>query len=133
MTDINSILGTYRNIAVVGLSDKRSRPSNQVALYMQREGYTIIPVNPRLDTVLGEKCYPDLSTAAKEHTIEIVDIFRRSEHVLPVVKEAIRVGAKVIWMQLGVVDAEAGRIATEAGLQVLMDRCIKIEHLRLQA
>jgi uncharacterized protein len=114
---------------VVGLSSKRFRPSYGVAEYMQRSGYRIVPVNPEESEVLGEKCYPDLDSVPE--AIDIVDIFRRSEFVPEIVEAAIRKGAKAIWMQEGVRHEEAARRAAEAGLDVVMDRCILKDHRRL--
>ena len=129
MKQISEILRVGRTIAVVGLSAKRYRPSYGVAEYMQRAGYRIIPVNPNVDEVLGEKSYPDIDSVPEP--IDIVDIFRRSESVPEIVDAAIRKGAKVIWMQEGVVHEEAARRAKEAGLAVVMDRCILKDHRRL--
>ena len=129
MNQISDILHTARTIAVVGLSGKRFRPSYGVTEYMQRAGYKIIPVNPYETQILGESCYPDLDSVPGE--IDIVDIFRRSEFVPDIVEAAIRKGAKAIWMQEGVAHEAAARRATEAGLLVLMDRCILKDHRRL--
>jgi predicted CoA-binding protein len=129
MRQISAILGVGRTIAVVGLSAKRYRPSYGVAEYMQRAGYRIIPVNPHETEVLGEKCYPDVESVPEP--IDIVDIFRRPEYVPEIVEAAIRKGAKAIWMQEGVVHEEAARRAREAGLEVVMDRCILKDHRRL--
>jgi predicted CoA-binding protein len=123
------ILQSARTIAVVGLSGKRYRPSYGVAEYLKRAGYRVIPVNPEETEVLGEKSYPDLDSIPGE--IDVVDIFRRSEFVPEVVEAAIRKGAKVIWMQEGVVNEEAARRARDAGLTVVMDRCILKDHQRL--
>jgi uncharacterized protein len=123
------ILQSARTVAVVGLSGKRYRPSYGVAEYLKREGYRVIPVNPGETEVLGEKCYPDLDSVPGE--IDVVDIFRRSEFVPEIVEGAIRKGAKVIWMQEGVIHEEAARRAREAGLTVVMDRCILKDHRRL--
>src|SRR6202165_4372952 len=128
MTSIPDLLRASRVIAVVGLSSKRFRPSYGVAEYMQREGYRIIPVNPNEAEVLGEKAYSRLEDIP-EH-VDIVDIFRRSEFVAPLVEEAIRRGASAVWMQEGVVDEEAAEKARAAGLAVVMDRCILKEHSR---
>ena len=129
MSQITDILRNARTIAVVGLSGKRFRPSYGVAEYMQRSGYRIIPVNPQEHEVLGEACYPDLDSVPDE--IDIVDIFRRSEFVPEIVDAAIRKGAKVIWMQEGVIHEDAARRAMAAGLAVVMDRCILKDHRRL--
>ena len=113
-------------IAVVGLSQKTNRPSHIVALYMQQAGYEIIPVNPGLDEILGEKCYPDLQSIPV--SVDVVNIFRRSDQVRPFVEDAIAIKAKVVWMQEGIVNEEAAEMAEQAGLTVIMDRCIKIDH-----
>ena len=123
---IAEMLKSARTIAVVGLSSKRYRPSYGVAAYMQSAGYRIIPVNPNETEVLGEKCYARLEDIPEK--IDIVDIFRRSELVPEVVESAIRIGAKTVWMQEGVVHEEAARRAREAGLEVVMDLCILKEH-----
>jgi predicted CoA-binding protein len=129
MKQISEILDAARTIAVVGLSAKRYRPSHGVAEYMKRAGYRIIPVNPLESEVLGEKCYPDLDSVPEP--IDIVDIFRRSEFVPEIVEAAIRKGAKVVWMQEGVIHEDAARRAEAAGLKVVMDRCILKDHRRL--
>jgi predicted CoA-binding protein len=129
MRRVAEILQQSRTIAVVGLSAKRFRPSYGVAEYMQRSGYRIIPVNPEESEVLGEKSYPDLDSVPE--AIDIVDIFRRSEFVPEIVEAAIRKGAKAVWMQEGVIHEEAARRAAEAGLDVVMDRCILKDHRRL--
>ena len=129
MTDISELLQKSRTIAVVGISNKRYRPSHSVSEYMQRAGYRIIPVNPEETEVLGEKCYPDLDSIP-EH-VDIVDIFRRPEFVPEIVEAAIRIGARAVWMQEGVIHKEAARRAEEAGLSVVMDRCILKEHRSL--
>jgi hypothetical protein len=131
MKPIADILANSHTIAVVGLSERRFRPSYGVAEYMQRAGYRIIPVNPTVTEVLGEKSYPSLD--AVPGPVDIVDIFRRSEHVPEIVEAAIRKGAKTIWMQEGVVHEEAARRAESAGLTVVMDRCILKDHRRLAA
>jgi predicted CoA-binding protein len=123
------ILQSARTVAVVGLSGKRYRPSYGVAEYLKREGYRVIPVNPGETEVLGEKSYPDLDSVPGE--IDVVDIFRRPEFVPEIVEAAIRKGAKVVWMQEGVVHEEAAERAREAGLTVVMDRCILKDHRRL--
>jgi uncharacterized protein len=127
--EIRQLLETSKTIAVVGLSDKPDRESYRVAEYLQGQGYRIIPVNPTVDEVLGEKSYPSVS--AIPEPVDIVDVFRRPDAVGPVVEDAIAAGAKAVWMQLGIVNEEAAEAAEAAGLQVVMDRCIKIEHARL--
>ena len=129
MSNIASVLRSARTIAVVGLSSKRYRPSHGVAEYMQSTGYRIIPVNPFETEVLGEQAYPELDRVPG--TVDIVDIFRRSEFVPEIVEAAIRIGARAIWMQEGVVHEEAAAKARAAGLEVVMDRCILKEHRRL--
>ena len=116
-------------MAVVGLSPNPSRPSHRVAVYLQANGYRIVPVNPNATEVLGERCYPNL--AAIPHSVELVDIFRRSEDVAVVVDEAIQVGAAAVWMQLGIVNEASATLAEDAGLDVVMDRCTAIEHRNL--
>jgi hypothetical protein len=129
MSNIASVLRSARTVAVVGLSGKRYRPSYGVAEYMQSSGYRIIPVNPFETEVLGEKAYPALDRVPG--TVDIVDIFRRPEFVPEIVEAAIRIGARAIWMQEGVVHEEAAAKARAAGLEVVMDRCILKEHRRL--
>jgi predicted CoA-binding protein len=129
MNQISEILHTCRVIAVVGLSAKRFRPSYGVAEYLQRAGYKIIPVNPMETEVLGERAYPDLDSIPGP--VDMVDIFRRSEFVPEIVEAAIRKGAKAVWMQEGVVHEAAAERAEEAGLAVVMDRCILKDHRRL--
>jgi len=123
--DIAAILDMKR-IAVVGLSEQPERPSYDVARYLQTRGYTIIPVNPNATEVLGEKAYPDLASLPEPP--EVVDIFRRSEFVSDIVDQAIEVGAKAVWMQFDVIDSQAALRARKAGLLVVMDRCMKVEH-----
>jgi predicted CoA-binding protein len=127
---IHDLLKMARTIAVVGLSNKSWRPSYDVAAYLRSAGYTIVPVNPEVDHVLGLKAYPDLGAAAREHPIEIVDVFRKPEFVPEIVEQAIGIHARALWLQLGVVHREAARRAHAAGLIVVMDRCIKVEHQR---
>ena len=129
MANIEKILNTYRTIAVVGLSPKPDRASHRVSAYMKSEGYRIVPVRPGIDEVLGEKAYATLRDIP--FPVEIVDVFRRSEHTPPIAEEAAAIGAKVLWLQEGVESAEAERIATEAGMDVIMDRCILKEHRRI--
>lgn len=126
---IEGLLRSARTIAVVGLSNKRWRPSYGVSEYMQRAGYRIIPVNPALSEVLGEKCYPDVE--AVPDRIDIVNVFRRSEFVPGIVEAAIRAGAGAVWMQEGVVHEAAAARAREAGLTVIMDKCLLKEHRKL--
>ncbi len=123
------ILKNSRTVAVVGLSANPERPSNIVATYLQGKGYKIIPVNPGQKMILGEVCYPDL--AAVPEKVDVVDIFRRPEDVPPIVKEAIKIGAKAVWMQEGVVNEAAAAEAEKAGLKVVMDKCMRKEHLKL--
>lgn len=127
---IEELLRTARTIAVVGLSSKKFRPSYGVSEYMKRAGYRIIPVNPNETEVLGEKAFASLSDIPEK--IDIVDIFRRSESVPEIVQEAIRVGARAVWMQEGVIHEEAARGARDAGLIVIMDRCILKDHRRMR-
>jgi len=126
---IRRILRQARTIAVVGLSSKPTRPSHGVARYLQAEGYRIIPVNPNEAHVLGERAYARLSEVPER--IDVVTIFRRSDAVLLIVEEAIRIGAWAVWMQEGVVNEEAARRAQEAGLLVIMNRCMLKEHRKL--
>ncbi|MBI5755777.1 MAG: CoA-binding protein [Nitrospirae bacterium] len=130
MNEIEKIIKEARSIAVVGLSNKLGRPSLTVASYLRGQGYRIIPVNPTLNDVYGEKCYPDLGSIPEK--VDVVDIFRKPEDALPVVEEAIRIGAKAIWMQEGIVNEAAARKAEEAGLLVVMDKCMLKEHARLK-
>ncbi|MGP8244068.1 MAG: CoA-binding protein [Bryobacteraceae bacterium] len=129
MSGFADSLRAAKTIAVVGLSGRRYRPSHGVAEYLQRAGYRVIPVNPCETEVLGEKSYPDLASVPV--AVDIVDIFRRSEYVPEIVAEAIRIEAKMVWMQEGVIHEEAARSALAAGLKVVMDRCILKEHRRL--
>ena len=126
---LRRILKHNHVIAVVGLSANWWRPSYFVAKYLRDHGYRVIPVNPAYQEVLGEKCYPGLKDVPEK--IDIVDCFRKSEEILPLAQDAIAIGAKCLWMQLGIVNAEAAALAAGAGLDVVMDRCIKIEHGRL--
>jgi predicted CoA-binding protein len=126
---IPELLQTARTIAVVGLSSRRTRPSHGVSEYLQSAGYHIVPVNPHETQVLGEKAYPDLDSIPTR--VDIVDIFRRPEYVPEVVDAAIRLGAKAIWMQEGIVHEEAAAKARAAGLTVVMDRCILKEHRKM--
>ncbi len=129
--EIKEILSTYKTVAVVGISPKEDRPSYRVASYLKSKGYRIIPVRPEGDMIIGEKVYHSLQEIPKEIEVDIVDIFRKSEDVPPIVEEAIQRRAKVVWMQEGIVNVEAAAKAERAGLKVIMDRCIKKEHQRL--
>ena len=129
-SEIFEILNKYKSIAIVGLSNSPMRPSNQVAVYLINAGHKIYPVNPNHKKILGLTCYPDLKSIPVN--IDIVNIFRRPEYVFPIVEQAIEIGAKAIWMQLGVINHEADLKAKSHGLKTVMDRCIKIEHKRLQ-
>ena len=133
MYDRLQLLQQYRHVAIVGVSADPYRPSHFVAIYLQAEGYDIIPINPRYtgQTLLGKRVYATL-TEAKEagEQIEVVDVFRRAENVPPIAEEAIAVGAKVLWLQMGIRNDAAARKAQEAGLTVVQDRCMKIEHAR---
>jgi predicted CoA-binding protein len=122
------ILDTCKVVAIVGLSADPDRPSNHVGSYLKEKGYKIIPVNPNEKEILGEVCYPDLESVPE--VIEVVDIFRRPESALSVIEDAIRIGAKAVWMQEGVINKEAADKAEKAGLKVVMDRCMRKEHMR---
>jgi uncharacterized protein len=131
MTDdeIRSILQTAKTVAVVGISDSPERPSFGVAGFLQKHGYKIVPVNPTLDQVFGERSVAGLRDI--QGPVDVVDIFRRPDAVPPIVEDAITIGAKVVWMQEGVVNEDAAERARSAGLQVVMDRCMKKEYVRL--
>ena len=129
--EIKKILSDSKSVAVVGISPKEDRPSYIVASYLKSKGYRIIPVRPDGEEILGEKVYHRLSEIPQGIGVDVVDIFRRSEDVPPIVEEAILRRAKVVWMQEGVIHQEAGEKAEKAGLKVVMDRCIKKEHQRL--
>lgn len=124
--DMDQIMRNSRTIAVVGLSPKAARPSHQVAVYLLAAGYEVIPVNPGHEQILGLRSYPDL--AAIPGPVDIVDIFRNPKEVPAIVDSAIAIGAKVVWMQLGIVHEQAAAKARAAGLTVIMDRCLKIDH-----
>ena len=129
---IRAALESAATIAVVGCSPNPLRPSNEIARYLKEEaGYRIVPVNPHFSEVLGERCYPSLSAVPSDVRIDIVDVFRRSEHVAPLADEAIARGVPFFFMQLGIEDAAAARRLEEAGAGVAMNRCIFIEHRRL--
>ena len=132
MSDIETlrrILGTCRVIAVVGLSADWFRPSYFAASYMQSHGYRVIPVNPRYETILGQRCYPSLADIPEP--VDMVDGFRKADDVPPIAEEAVRIGARVLWQQLGVRNLEADALVRSHGLESVMDRCVKIEHARL--
>ena len=126
--DIAKLLRETKTIAVVGLSSNPSRPSYRVASYLQEQGYRIVPVNPNCRAVLGEAAFPSLLQVPKGIRIDLVNIFRRSDAVLPIVEETIQLGAQGIWMQEGVIHSVAAQLAEKAGLWVIMDRCLMIEH-----
>lgn len=126
---LRRLLTESRTIAVVGLSPDPARPSHGVARYLQRQGYRIIPVNPYCSVVLGERCYASLMDIPE--TVDIVDVFRRPEYVPAIAEQAIASGARALWLQLGVVHTEAAQRAQAAGLTVVMDRCLLVEHARL--
>jgi len=133
MYDRLQILQQYRHVAIVGISADQYRPSHFVAIYLQAEGYDIIPINPRYagQTILGKRVYATLAEAqAAGEQIEVVDVFRRAEDVPPIADDAIAIGARVLWLQLGIRNDEAARRAQEAGLTVVQNRCMKIEHAR---
>jgi uncharacterized protein len=132
MTDIDTlrrILATGRTVAIVGLSADWFRPSYFAAKYLQQHGYRIVPVNPKYPEILGEKSYPSLQDIP--FPVDVVDVFRKADDVPPFARAAVEIGAKVLWQQLGVANLDADRIAREAGLDSVMDRCMKIEHARL--
>ncbi len=132
MSDIETlrrILATNKVVAVVGLSADWYRPSYFAAKYMQEHGYRIIPVNPRYAEILGEKCYASLADIPEK--VDVVDVFRRTADVMPIAEQAVAIGAKVLWQQIGVLNEEADRYARDHGLDSVMDRCVKIEHARL--
>jgi predicted CoA-binding protein len=136
ISELRRILGNCKTIAVVGLSPQWHRPSFFAAKYMQSHGYRIVPVNPSATEILGERAYPSVTAAAQAlasqgRRIDLVDCFRRSEEIPPIADEAIAIGAKCMWLQIGVVNETAAAKARAAGLDVVMDRCVKIEHARL--
>jgi predicted CoA-binding protein len=131
MSTEQEILDSCRVVAIVGASSNIGRASNHVGSYLKRRGYKIVPVNPAEKMVLGEVCYPDLASVPDK--VDVVDIFRRSEEVVPIINDAIKIGAKAVWMQEGVVNEEAALKARDAGLKVVMDRCMLKEHIRLHS
>ena len=125
-----NILKTSRTVAVVGLSPDEERPSFRVASYLKGQGYKVIPVNPRFAQILEETCYPDLTSIPEE--VDVIDVFRRADEIPDIVEQAIRIGAKVVWMQEGVVNELAAARARGAGLMVVMDKCMRKEHLKMR-
>lgn len=130
--ELRALLGQVHTIAVVGLSSKPNRPSLSVAGYLQDHGYRIVPVNPRETEVLGETAYPTLRDIPKDIPIDVVDVFRRAEETPEVARDAVAIGAKVLWLQADIVNEEAYRIASEAGLDVIMGVCIRTTRQRLE-
>ncbi|MES2949741.1 MAG: CoA-binding protein [Pseudomonadota bacterium] len=128
--DMAYILEHCRTVAVVGLSPKPHRDSYAVSRYMQAQGWRIVPINPNADQILGETAYPSLTEAARQQRIELVNVFRNSADVPPVVDEAIAIGAQAVWLQMGVVHGVAALKARAAGLRVVQDRCLMVEHRR---
>jgi len=129
MNVVQDILKNSKTVAIVGLSPKEGRPSLMVGIYLKEHGYKIIPVNPSVSEVLGEKSCPDLLSISEK--VDVVDVFRKSEDVIPIVEDAVKIGAKVVWMQLGIRNAEAAKIARDAGLRVVMNKCMKQEHEKM--
>jgi len=129
---LRALLQQVRTIAVVGLSPKPDRPSHGVAGYLKRAGYHIVPINPGHEKVLGEQSYPTLADAAREHAIDVVDVFRRSEHAGAVVDEAIALHPRLIWLQQGVIDEAAAARAAAAGIPIVMDACLAVQHRLLE-
>ena len=129
ISTLRRILKSSRTVAIVGLSAEWHRPSHFVGQYLQAHGYRIVPVNPRYESILGERSYATLDDIPVP--VDMVDVFRRTEDVLPFAQAAVRIGAKVLWQQIGVKNAEADALARAAGLDSVMDRCVKIEHARL--
>lgn len=127
--DLRRILTDYKRVAIVGLSADWSRPSNFAGKYLLEHSFDVVPVNPKYDEILGQKCYPDLAEISPQ--VDIVDLFQRTDRVPAFVDQAIAIGAKVVWMQLGIIHEEAAQKARDAGLEVVMDRCMKIEYARL--
>lgn len=127
--EIKAILQTCRTVAIVGLSLKKDRDSYRVAEYLKHHGYTVIPIRPAQTEILGEKAYPSLDDVRLP--VDIVDVFRKSEQIMPHAQEALRLKPKVFWMQLGIENQEAAKCLTDAGIDVIMNQCIKVEHERL--
>jgi len=129
--ELRALLGDARTVAVVGLSSRPDRPSHDVAAYLQRKGYRIVPVNPNETEVLGERAYPSLRDVPSEVRVDVVDVFRRAEHTPQIARDAVAIGAKALWLQQGIVNDEAYRIASQAGLDVVMGICIRSTKRRL--
>ena len=129
ISSLRRILKECRTIAIIGLSAEWHRPSNFVGKYLQQHGYRVIPVNPRYAEVLGERSYAQLTDIPEP--VDMVDVFRRTEDVLPFARQAVAIGARCLWQQIGVINTEADALASAAGLESVMDRCVKIEHARL--
>jgi uncharacterized protein len=127
--EIKAVLQTCRTIAIVGLSPKKDRDSYRVAEYLKHHGYTVIPIRPAQTEILGEKAYPSLDDV--KLPVDIVDVFRKPEQIMPHAQEALRLKPKVFWMQLGIENQEAAKCLTDAGIDVIMNQCIKVEHERL--
>jgi len=130
--ELRALLGEAHTIAVVGLSSKPGRPSLEVARYLQEHGFRIVPVNPRETEILGEPSYPSLRDIPPDLAIDVVDVFRRAEDTPEVARDAVAIGAKVLWLQEGIVNEEAYRVADDAGLDVIMGVCIKLTRQRLE-
>jgi len=130
--ELRALLGDARVVAVVGLSSKPDRPSNSVAAFLQRHGYRVVPVNPNETEVLGERAYPSLLDLPDDLHVDVVDVFRRAEETPDVAREAVAIGARALWLQEDIVNEEALRIASEAGLDVVMGVCIRQEYARLE-
>ena len=126
---LRRILSTYKRVAMVGLSADWWRPSFFAAKYLLERGFEVIPINPKYEEILGQKCYPNLKSIPTP--VDIVDLFQKMERVPPFVDDAIAIGTKVVWMQLGIINQEAAQTAGDAGLEVVMDRCMKIEYARI--
>ena len=126
LDEIQAILENSSSIAIAGLSPKPERPSNMVARYLLDAGYSVYPVNPGQSTILNQKCYPDLLSIPA--AIDIVNIFRNPEHVIPIVEQAVVIGCSTVWMQLGITHLDAANLARDNSINVIMDRCIKIDH-----
>jgi uncharacterized protein len=129
ISTLRRILKTHKTVAIVGISAEWHRPSFFVAKYLQTHGYRIVPVNPKYAEILGEKCYESLKDIP--HAVDMVDVFRKTEDVLPIAEAAVAIGAKCLWQQIGVINREAHALVSGAGLDSVMNRCVKIEHARL--